>query len=620
MNDAIINSPEMRLRLIQLEYGDLPEEEFKEKVKRIYLEETGKELTANIKVRTSKEAKIGNDSGYDGTAIYFNSRENDIKEVYIISQGSQGMEDWKYNLEAMLAGQNISQAKDTDEFVKDVKNHFNIQEVEKEKKENSTPIIGLSHSLAHNNNTTAYLLYDTFDEVYSVNGAQTNYYQLFNADNELKKRVEEKFSISTTDPDAIYNIDPEKLRAFAENHYKGKAKNIHQIISEDDPLYAVSGVRGFFTLGDVRPIDTIPGYPGLRSIMDDIPDDVVKDLQELAIQYTVSSQNGGANAAIQDLLGVNMDVVNQFDGIWSVTKIYATNQSEIDTMIRDVNDKLPGLLTQIKTVTTNADVIFQRFVDARYISVDQKNLIVTELMNIQKELDGMQKSISTLVDIRNMHNFSAQLGGDIGTYLNIKDRAEAIKESLSKLNNKEFQKLLKMIGSGHQIQGILEAMGEGNKSYLGTDMILTTSGKEKIQVNISAALRMYDEGKGVLEDKLSEIKRLQVAIEREIVQCYKEKRTAVMNKIFDMESNPRTYTYLLRKHVYFSRLDKSIIGINVHEAFFPIDHAAIDDRINSLNESVEKGYTHLENYRTAIEDLFEEEEKIANLFDVVGGL
>ncbi|WP_371871287.1 DUF6792 domain-containing protein, partial [Lentibacillus populi] len=384
MSDTIINSPEMRLRLIQLGYDDdLSEAEVIKKVKRIYLEETGQELKADIKVRTSEEANIGSESGYDGTALYLDSMEKNIEELYVISQGSRGMEDWEYNLEAMLAGQNVSQAEDAAEFVKDVKNHFNIHEVENGKKdENSTPIIGLSHSLAHNNNTTAHLLYDTFDEVYSVNGAQTNYYQIYNADFRFEEAVNREFSISKTDPDAIYDIDPDKLRTFAEDFYKDKAKNIHQIISEDDPLYAVSGVRGFFTLGDVRPIDTIPDYPGLRSIMDDIPDDVVKDLQELAIQYTVSSQNGGTNAAIQDLLGVNMDVVNQFDGIWSVAKIYATNQSEIDTMIRDVNDKLPGLLAQIKTVTTNADVIFQRFVDAGYISVDQKDLIVTELTNI----------------------------------------------------------------------------------------------------------------------------------------------------------------------------------------------------------------------------------------------
>src|SRR5699024_11675823 len=67
---------------------------------------------------------------------------------------------------------------------------------------------------------------------------------------------------------------------------------IHQLISVDDPLYSVSGVRGFFTLGDVEMYDTNPDYPGLRSIMDDIPDDTVKDLQEMAIQRSEERRVG----------------------------------------------------------------------------------------------------------------------------------------------------------------------------------------------------------------------------------------------------------------------------------------------------------------------------------------
>jgi len=185
MSDVIMNSPELRLRLTQLEYENLSKEDFKERVKRVYLEETGLELPADIKVKTSEEAKIGDESGYDGTAIYFHSEENDIEEVYIISQGSQGKEDWEYNFKAMLAGKDYSQAEETNIFINEVKAEFEIK--------NSTPIIGLSHSLAHNNNTTAHLLYDTFDEVYSVNGAQTNYYQLYYSSDEFQEEVQDKF-------------------------------------------------------------------------------------------------------------------------------------------------------------------------------------------------------------------------------------------------------------------------------------------------------------------------------------------------------------------------------------------------------------------------------------------
>ncbi|GGK06825.1 hypothetical protein GCM10007063_31710 [Lentibacillus kapialis] len=509
----------------------------------------------------------------------------------------------------MFAGKDYTQAKSSFIFTEEVVNKIDNSE--------NLEVIGLSHSLAHNNNTTAYLTYDTFDKIYSVNGAQTNYYQLFYADKEFRKAVRERFNIPISNPALIYDISPKQIEEFAKNFYKDKSQNIHQIISEDDPLYAVSGVRGFFTLGDVEMVDTNTDYPGLRSIMEGIPDDAVKDLQELAIQYTTASNRGGTDAAIQEILGVDMELVNQIDGVWSAAGVYTTNQSEIDEMIGDVNDKLPRLQSQIRTVTTNADVIFQRFVDAGYISVDQKQLIVTELTTIQSELDGVQESISRLVDIRDMHNLSSQFGGDLGTYLNIKNRVEEIQESLDKLNTEEFRTLLQTIGSGHDITGILESMNKGNKSYLGTDMVLTaTKGKEEIQVNISATLRMYEEGRGLLEDKATEIKRLEAAIDREIMQCYKAEQKKVMTKIYEIESSPDTYTHLLRKHVYFARLDKSITGINVHEEFFPFNQSNIDDKISLLNESVEKGHTYLENYRSAIENLFDEEENIAALFDV----
>src|SRR5699024_2339289 len=293
----------------------------------------------------------------------------------------------------------------------------------------------------------------------------------------------------------IYDRDPDKLKAFAKDYFKDKGENIHQIISEDDPLYAVSGVRGFVTLGDVKMVDTNTDYPGIRSIMDDIPADVVKDFQELAIQYTTASNRGGTDAAIQDILGVDMRLVNQIDGFWSGAETYITDQSEINKMIGDVNDKLPRLLSQIRSVTTNADVIFQRFVDAGYISANQKELLVTEFTNIQSNLDGIQESISILEDIKFLPNLSgAGLGGNLTAGLDIKNHVENIQKSFDKLDTKEFRALLQTIGSGHDITGVLESMSKGNKSYLGTDMVLTaTKGKEKIQVNISAAMRMYEE-------------------------------------------------------------------------------------------------------------------------------
>ncbi|ASN06092.1 hypothetical protein CFK40_14230 [Virgibacillus necropolis] len=48
MEEKVITSWPMRLRLIDIEYKDLDEDEMIEQIKRIYMEEYGKELSANI--------------------------------------------------------------------------------------------------------------------------------------------------------------------------------------------------------------------------------------------------------------------------------------------------------------------------------------------------------------------------------------------------------------------------------------------------------------------------------------------------------------------------------------------------------------------------------------------
>ncbi|MCJ0932020.1 hypothetical protein MST22_12735 [Virgibacillus halodenitrificans] len=615
MSESILSTDEIRLRLINLEYKDLNKKDFEKEIKQIYLEEYGEILPANIEIIHSRDSKNSEvtSSDYNGTAVYFHSKEKDINELYIISQGTQDGADWEYNLKAMFAGKDFTQAKSANKFTEEV-----IKEIDNN---GELTVTGLSHSLAHNNNTTAHLIYDTFDEIYSVNGAQTNYYQLFNADRDFRREIMNNFNLSRTNPDAIYNLDPKQLETFAKEYYKDKATNVHQLISKDDPLYAVSGARGFFTIGDVKYVDTNPDLPGLRNLMDEIPDEVIKDFQELAIDYTVASKKGGTNAAIQEIIGVNMDLVNEIDDIGSAVKVYFTKQGEIDAMVHGLNDKLPGVLSRIKTVTGNADVIFGRLVNAGYITEEQKNTLVTELTAIEVELDGIQETVSRLTSIRDMGDFYAQLGGDAAAIIKMKRHYNSIMESFEELNNEDLLAAMEAIGQSHSISEMLEGLSDKKKSYIGTDMVYTTdSGGKEIRVNISASLRMYTDGKSLLEEKKDEIGKLDLAWNTEILQCFEDEKRKVVHKISEIEGSPGSYRSLLRKHVYFSRLDKTVRGIQVHDVFYPLTNADLDTEITSLRESVEEGFTYIENYRKAIEALFDKDDHIATLFDLAGRL
>lgn len=105
MQNKIFTSKELRFRITQLEYENLSSEEHKKEIQRIYFEETGEALPAEIEIfKTSQSDKIADESEYVGSAIRFHSEANGIDEVYVVSQGTQGLDDWLYNLEAMVAG------------------------------------------------------------------------------------------------------------------------------------------------------------------------------------------------------------------------------------------------------------------------------------------------------------------------------------------------------------------------------------------------------------------------------------------------------------------------------------------------------------------------------------
>ncbi|WP_308430752.1 DUF6792 domain-containing protein [Lentibacillus kapialis] len=80
-----------------LEYKGLSEQEFEKEIKQIYLEEYRKELPADVEIISSSDSTNSDvtSSDYDGTAIHFHSKDNNINEVYVISQGTKNMVDWE---------------------------------------------------------------------------------------------------------------------------------------------------------------------------------------------------------------------------------------------------------------------------------------------------------------------------------------------------------------------------------------------------------------------------------------------------------------------------------------------------------------------------------------------
>ena len=86
---------------------------------------------------------------------------------------------------------------------------------------------------------------------------------------------------------------------------------------------------------------------------------------------------------------------------------------------------------------------------------------------------------------------------------------DSFTESFEKLKD-VLGPMLAEIGDSHSILEMLNALGfQSGRAYLGSDMILLKgSGADQIKVNISAAVRMYQQGNISLEVKNRHVESL----------------------------------------------------------------------------------------------------------------
>ncbi|WP_336883188.1 DUF6792 domain-containing protein [Priestia koreensis] len=637
MENEVLFSKELRFRITNLDYSNLSDKKFEAEVRRIYFEETGKKLDAKISVLNSKNVdKVNNKipSSYDGRSIHFYDPNIGLNQLYIVSQGTTDKKDWTYNLKAIFAGEDISQARNADIFTDYAKAHSQ-KNINKSIK--NLEVIALGHSLGHNNNSVAYLLYHSFDKVYGVNGAQASCYELYKFDNAFAEKVNEKFGITGANRSKqVYKLPPESLKAFTSSYYD--AQNIHQDISNMDPLNAGSDLRGFVPLGDINFIDTDPNHPGIKSLIDKIPDKDVVDLQKIAIEYAeMSEKKVSTNEMIQKLTGIDMSVVSKFQedsSILGIGKTYASKNNEIDEMIANVNKKFPPLLNKVKKLTSSSDIIYEELYKGNYITAEQKNIAMKETKNIQEILKDMEKEIASMQNARdyveeqynnpqasaNMTNPGAYIVGTDASagYALYKD-GQKLAKSFKKLST-ALGPAMDTIIDGHSINQMLNAIGkEQNKAYTGQDMILMSGKRQEIKVNVSAAVRMYQEGHAVLTEKQGLITQYSNAFHEEVTADYSHQKQKVSTAINDIEDHPNAHIDLLNKHIFSIGKNVQVESAQVHDSLKPLTDVDISHIIEALTKTVTESNQFLETTRSGIEKLFAKDHDVSMLFDYYPG-
>ncbi|MEC0281256.1 DUF6792 domain-containing protein [Terribacillus saccharophilus] len=603
-----ITSTNAWMRLVNTEYDNLDPEELEVKFKSIYLEETGELFEGDVNIFHSSESKaVSETSGYDGTALLIS--EGNEEKLYVINQGSTDGADWNENIKGPFAGQSKAQAEATKEFVGDAKKQLGVAE--------ESEIISLGHSLGHHNSVVTGIVDDTFDEIYGVNGLQLPPVEVYYYDLEFAKAVNSHFGLKGQD--AIFDVPTKELAEFTKDYYKDAPVEVHQKISEDDPLYAVTEKAGFVTFGDVEMIDTNPEVAGIKELIDDIPADVIASFRDLAIDYSIADNKGGVNEVASQLLGVKLEYLEGIKDNMDILQWYAFDHDEFDETIKALKDNLPPLLEKVSVITQNADTIFGRLYEEGYITEDQKNIMIKEVANLEKDLSETYAAIYENADINeNLNELS--LYGDYRLYKAFQKLKGSFTGSIENILNSGILERLESIKESHSINDMLNALAGGSKSYSGKDLIYTTTSAsgEPIEVNMSAALRLYREGALIFEDKMSAIAKLKKTVHEEIQLAFKEERKKVLDEIYHIESNPKGYAYsrgwMHRYPLY------EVESLKVMDNVFPLEKAGLDEQIYEMKSSVDSGYKLIEDYRKAVEDLFAEEEKLSQMFDLVRGI
>lgn len=662
-NDELLIKDEVWLRITQLEYkmkNGMSKEEFEKEVRRIYIEEMGEDLPADMKVYSSNESsKIK--SGYDGTSIYFENKEKGISQLYVISQGSNDSDDWLYNAIGLFQGKDTSQAIDVEIFLEEARERFDVDE-------ENTLTVGLGHSLANNNNLTAQVLNESFDKVYGVNGAQINVYQLYTADEDFAEIVNDKFNLSITNKNAIYTLPPHELEQFAVEYIEEKidTSSIHQLRSSNDPLYALmENTRGFVTV----PIEAKEGivtnknYAGLSPLFANLPDEEIAKWQAIfmpAADAYVDNGVDGALGVLEEMTGLKRTVFDDVSELQAdfqkLLESETIDLSEYPAFMRgemarslalgQVGAKIPQafdllskaltefdhikqfqrnvgpIIETVQGLNDSAEEVFGYLVEAGYIDEASKDIIV-------KELNGLTESLQALHDYKHLEDVykeypylmqdggSGLLGSDVAFLLLLIEHGEKLYGHWQALE-KELQEVMSEIGHSHSIHELLNALNEENGvSYYNNQMILSTQhGGEEIRVNLSATVEAYYNGLSIVEQQQEQVQVFVRLYEHEVVEDVENRKKALVQAFDDMESNPKAYQHLLNKsHAPVgSRIERIVVhdqitGIALPEG--PVWEAA-------LVEQLEKQRTFLEKMREGIEDIFDEEHNVAAIFTLSG--
>ncbi|WP_397539509.1 DUF6792 domain-containing protein [Rummeliibacillus pycnus] len=658
----VFNSDIVKVRLAKEEYSDLSVE----KVKQIYLEETGKKLDAQVKVYKSID-NIKSDSGFAGSIIHIYNPKKGINEAYTITRGTEDTKDWEYNMFGLFGAIDTQQYEDAKIFhnktIGIIKKETNIGSDKNNIKLNEYAI---GHSLGGNLAQTLNLDGANFREVTVINDAPPSAYQLASIDKEFHNYLKIKLNLDNSNRDELLKVNPEKLKKLAEEYYAEKGSNIRHLTANDDMLYWASKIRGFIELGTREKIETNPDFSGLDGTLGSVTnlnDQELAKLQMYMSKYKIEYQTGGLEGFIYGATGIT-----------SLKEAWGNFQESVKDILPSVNIKNPATSNNLITDITNKffpfnvlnggisitmknpissmqDIYNSSLVMAEKVNQTVKQttelvgilfkalipllgnagerisakIVSTKIETINKILDKINK-IKNEIDKNgyfNLNNVSLvfdllkELKNAMNLFLEVAEDIEIIIDEVKQIK-KEVDSAVSAHGLEEMLNGLdkmlIHLAGSG-KSYEGNDLVMTgKSGSKEVKVNISSALRIYKTGTEIYSDKSTLLTKMKAQYESEYPDYYQNHIVKLNKEIQLMEASPGSYSYL----VPYS--DIRVTSISVEEKIDPMSPSIISaftTIFQEMNTEIETGKKFIEKIRTSIEKMFQEDEKVAQMFKYI---
>ncbi|MED4968991.1 DUF6792 domain-containing protein [Parageobacillus toebii] len=637
----VLDTDLLRARVMSLEYKHLTAEE----IKRIYIEETGNNPPAQIHVYHSENFKNVNvkDFGFDGTIIHFYDEEKGINQMYTIARGSEKQEkdtwkplDWAYNALGIFVGQSRSQYREALEFDRKV-----TQIITEELKRNGQTIelkkIGLGHSQGGNHVEMIQLTEHRFDQVYVINDAPPSVYQLAFIDVDFWRVLAEKYNIKLSDFNAIYSLPPSELKAFAEEYYKKPIdeRSIHHLTAQEDLLYAVSGVRGFIDIGSRRVIDTNKDFTSIRDLIAKISDKDVKAIQMYLSQYSDVYNEKGFDGVVQAMMGVDIAFIESLQGYDTMDYLWNAGDivSKANHMLSDMKVKIPELMENVAILYKNLDPIFSVFVELGYVTPEEKKTVLTEVKGIEKDVDSIQqllhKTWNWSMAIPFLTPYVAddilQWKASIEVLFQIRDKVLNILKRLQIIqeNTMNLQNAITTSVKAHTLNDVINALARSKgRTYdeYGNLILIKKVGEHEIRMNLSSAVRIYQKGLQIMEEKEAVLHKMKQSYLHEYVEDFERQKQELMKKIEDMEQNPWAYRHLLGHFTDDAKQVYALRRIDVHESIPPLDPRIpyIFEKAMFLyyEHEISRGKELIETIRKSFEEFFEQDQNLSKIFDL----